>query len=273
MKKNARPQGQVRQSQIVTTFGPGAMVDLTDYAAIVGGLEHWHGTGRRLHEERLQAKIQALLNLPKIDLYEPPIDSGNPDAPRSGITAWQFPEWFIAQGDEMLLDGFRSRPMVHRHALVGGKYLGTDKRKYRVIPVRFVQACPNGHISDIDWYGFVHGFEGDCRRQLWMDELGTSGDLADIFVRCECKQRRSLAQATRRENIPLSYCKGLRPWLGPASQEKCGGAEASPTEPAIGTVGEQFVLPSVIKRHLDTGSGRARAQGRGPRVGRLPSLR
>lgn len=36
-----RPAGQIRQSQIVTTFGPGAMVDLPDYAVIVGGLHNW----------------------------------------------------------------------------------------------------------------------------------------------------------------------------------------------------------------------------------------
>jgi len=27
----------------------------------------------------------------------------DPNAPRTGITAWQFPEWFIAQGDEVKL--------------------------------------------------------------------------------------------------------------------------------------------------------------------------
>jgi pyruvate/2-oxoglutarate dehydrogenase complex dihydrolipoamide dehydrogenase (E3) component len=34
---DVRPAGQIRQSQIVTTFGPGAMVDLPDHAVIVGG--------------------------------------------------------------------------------------------------------------------------------------------------------------------------------------------------------------------------------------------
>jgi hypothetical protein len=45
MKPQARPHGQIRQSQIVTTFGPGAMVDLPDHAAIIGGLEHWRSRG------------------------------------------------------------------------------------------------------------------------------------------------------------------------------------------------------------------------------------
>ena len=33
---NVKPAGQIRQSQIVTTFGPGAMVDLPDHAIIIG---------------------------------------------------------------------------------------------------------------------------------------------------------------------------------------------------------------------------------------------
>ena len=35
-RADVRPNGQIRQSQIVTTFGPGAMVDLPDHAVIVG---------------------------------------------------------------------------------------------------------------------------------------------------------------------------------------------------------------------------------------------
>ena len=35
-----------------------------------------------------------------------------------------------------------------------------------------------------------------CRRQLWLDERGTSGDLADLVVRCECGKSRGLYEAT-----------------------------------------------------------------------------
>jgi len=94
--------------------------------------------------------------------------------------------------------------------------------------VRFVQACVNGHISDLDWHDFVHRGRSSCKRQLWMDERGTSGDLADIFARCECGQSRSLAEAAEMDKRPLGYCKGLRPWLGAASQEKCGGDQGTP---------------------------------------------
>ena len=35
------PDGTVRQGQVVTTFGPGAMLDLLNDAVLVGGLDFW----------------------------------------------------------------------------------------------------------------------------------------------------------------------------------------------------------------------------------------
>jgi hypothetical protein len=39
--KDRRPDGNIRHSQVVTTYGPGALVDLVDDAAIVSGLSWW----------------------------------------------------------------------------------------------------------------------------------------------------------------------------------------------------------------------------------------
>ena len=61
-RADVRPNGQIRQSQIVTTFGPGAMVDLPDHAVIIGGLDHWNGRiNHRITEDRLAAKVKAAL--------------------------------------------------------------------------------------------------------------------------------------------------------------------------------------------------------------------
>ena len=56
-----RPHGQLRLSQILTTFGPGAMVDLPNHAVLIGGLDNWTDEGRKpIYEERLIAKLQKL---------------------------------------------------------------------------------------------------------------------------------------------------------------------------------------------------------------------
>ena len=40
-------------------------------------------------------------------------------------------------------------------------------------------------------------------RPLWLDERGTSGDLADLVVRCECGKSRGMYEATMIELAPL----------------------------------------------------------------------
>jgi hypothetical protein len=91
--------------------------------------------------------------------------------------------------------------------------------------VRFVRACRKGHIGDIDWYAFVHGGNTACRaqqRQLYFDERGTTGDLSEVWVRCECKAERPMSDAARMQTKALGNCDGARPWLGPFTKEPCG---------------------------------------------------
>ncbi len=219
-----RPPGQLRQSQVITTFGPGAMLDLPNHSVLVGGLDYWTGRGDEIHEPRLIAKLQGLLELPSLKLFTPPPDQEDPTAPQTGISAWQFPEWFITQdiatGDTA--SPVRSRLLIHRKALRSNKYVDQDKKKWPVVPVRFVRACRCGHIGDIDWRTFVHGGPTNCLRQLWMEERGTSGDLSEVFVRCECRMERNMIQAMLLANMALGHCDGSRPWLGPYTKETCG---------------------------------------------------
>jgi hypothetical protein len=88
-----------------------------------------------------------------------------------------------------------------------------------------VRACRAGHIGDIDWYTFVHKGASDCaaqQRQLYVDERGTSGDLSEVWIRCDCKAERSMVEAALLQNRALGFCDGARPWLGPYTKESCG---------------------------------------------------
>jgi hypothetical protein len=222
-RPNARPHGQLRRSQVVTTFGPGSLLDLPNHSVLVGGLDDWAGLGDEVHEPRLVDKLKRLLDLPALRLFSPPPDADDASAPKTGITAWQFPEWFITQDAEEGGRGgaARSRRLVSRRRLTKGKYIDDDKVKHSVVPIRFVRACPAGHIGDIDWYYFAHRGASPCRRQLWVDERGTSGDIMDISVRCDCGAQRRLSDAALPERRALGQCDGARPWLGVNSREGC----------------------------------------------------
>lgn len=228
MKRVVKPQGEIRQSQLVTTFGPGSMVDLPDHSVLIAGLDAWTPGGDLISEPRLSRKLAAVLGVPSVDLKTPPPADDDPTAPPRGIVAFQFPEWFIVQGARQTEDGgnSRTRLLVHRKSLTRGKFIDRDQKKRSVVPVRFVRACRAGHIGDIDWYAFTHNGPSDCAkqgRQLFIDERGTSGDLTEVWVRCECgKAERSMAQAAVLANHALGSCDGSRPWLGAFTKETCG---------------------------------------------------
>ena len=215
-----RAHGQIRRGQVIGTYGPGALIDLPNDSAIVGGLETWSKVSAddEIIEPWLSQKLQALTEVPAPRLYAPPPESTDPSQPTRGIGVWRFPEWFVVQerdGDE---ERERSRRLVHRKALdERGRFDGQQ-----VVATRFVRACPKGHVDDLDWRYFVHGPEGNCRRQLWLDERGTGGDLADLTVRCACKKFRRFYEATMLELNPLGPCLGARPWLGKNANEECG---------------------------------------------------
>ena len=100
MNTRAKGHGQIRRSQVITTYGPGALIDLPRDSAIVGGLDKWPSESKleEIDEPRLSRKLQMVLgdsSLPR--LYAPPTPSNVPGQP-IGIGAWRFPEWFIVPG-------------------------------------------------------------------------------------------------------------------------------------------------------------------------------
>ncbi|HUT57962.1 MAG TPA: DUF1998 domain-containing protein [Phycisphaerae bacterium] len=218
---------QIRSSQLITTFGPGAMVDLPDDAVIITGTDVWRYSRNSppplIAESRLQAKVEGLLGAKPIALKKPPAaveDRGfTPD-----IRGYRFPEWFIVQHPFTSKRGYRARRLVHLNDLDKGRFRDEDGKKYPVVPVRFVRACKRGHVGDIDWHSFIHGTDTGCRRGLFVEERGTTGDLDAIWACCDCGETRVMSQAARMELRALGSCNGARPWLGPGTRESCGEA-------------------------------------------------
>jgi len=218
---NGKAHGQLRRSQVITTFGPGALIDLPSESAIVGGLDTWGSEANLepIDEPRLAYKLTSMTGVQGLRLYAPPPEPEHSQDRQRGIGAWRFPEWFVVQESNpgsTGQTGSRSRRMVRRTALDRGRF---DKRP--VVATRFVRACSRGHVDDIDWHRFVHGPDDPCRRQLRLDERGTSGDLAEQIVRCECGKSRRMHEATDMARFPLGTCSGARPWLGRHAGETC----------------------------------------------------
>lgn len=216
-----RAHGQVRRSQVITTWGPGAPLDLPRDAGIVAGLDTWPKTAKldEVVDPRLSRKLGLLTGVVNPRLFAPPGDTAALGETPLGIGVWRFPRWMLVQEEVKPGESAdRRRRLVPRKAL-------DDKQRFEgrdVVPTRFVRACSRGHIADVDWYRFVPHKAESCKRQLWLDERGTGGDLGDLTVRCECGGSRGLREAAESDGMPLGPCFGQRPWLGRHTEEPCG---------------------------------------------------
>ena len=95
-----KPQGELRQSQVVMTFGPGSMVDLPKHSVLIAGLDYWTGGGDGNLRAAPGSQGAKLLALPSVRLITPPPADEDPLGPNPHIEAFQFPEWFITQDNE-----------------------------------------------------------------------------------------------------------------------------------------------------------------------------
>ncbi|MSR45390.1 MAG: DUF1998 domain-containing protein [Phycisphaerales bacterium] len=217
---------QIRQSQIVMGFGPGAMVDLPNSSVMVAGLDDWTYTNEEraacaLQEPRLLSRLIARFGQPNLELRRPPKACVSSSEFESSVTAWRFPRWFVAATDERTKDGYFRRRLIHRREIVNGKFVHNGKA-VSIIPIRFVRACPRGHIDDIDWQILIHGGPSACPAPKWFIEHGNSGDLAEVEVTCDCGSKLRMSEAADRSRRSFGMCDGARPWLGPRTRETCG---------------------------------------------------
>jgi hypothetical protein len=218
MAKNSQ-----RLSQLVSTFGPGSMVDLPTRSVIVGGLDLWEGSPAsrvEVKEPRLREKLERLLKdagrldqARTLSLFAPPVDEEIPGNQPRGVRSPVFPRTFVCDEVETTSTGASRRRLADWKELDVTRrktFELDDGRKSSVTPLRFVCACDRGHLEDIRWRWVVHG-PTTCKLPMWMEERGTSADPADTSIVCTCGKSLSLQDAFQPNR--LGVCDGKRPWL------------------------------------------------------------
>jgi hypothetical protein len=255
----------LRLSQIVTTFGPGAMVDLPTRSVMIGGTNLWDvrdpTVSRIINEPRLQQLLERSMREAgrlaangKITLRTPPIDADTPGFTNPHcIDALVFPTLFICERTEQVPNQpIRRRRLVKWEQLDGNslkhKYRMSDDKLVDVSPIRFIGACEQGHIEDIDWRWVVHE-GGKCDRPMYLEEKGTSGSPADTAIVCDCGQRISFQET----NIVgrLGPCHGERPWLGSRNREPCSNRLKLLIRTATNTYFTQLVTVISLAQEVD----------------------
>lgn len=237
--------GDLRPSQLISTFGIGAIVDLPHISAIVMGIDEWDVYQmQELGEERLRAAVRRALRSNVERLLAPPSApdvGGQPPnssdtAARVGVPVATFPRWLRCPHPRCnllapLSSGlFRLEPSKFHPERT--RYLHTNCVKPRkppiAVPSRFLVACKAGHLDDFPWVHFAHRGESGCGASvIRLAQMGVAGEASDLYVKCDaCEEPyRALSEVfdTGSENV-LPACRARRPHLRDYDEEGCGEA-------------------------------------------------
>ena len=205
----AKPGWSVRRSQLITTYGVGALVTAGLESVMVVGLDRWKPGELDLHEPRLERRMRVS------GFRRPPASESDEDVP-----VVRFPTWVFCPNEECDTGLDQHRRITRKH----------DNRcpdcEQELVPSRFVVACAKGHLDDFPFFNWVHNGSGDWdpeqRHSLSIRSRGTSAALRDISVACTCGRSATMDGALGARALRgITECRGRRPWLPYADDEDC----------------------------------------------------
>ncbi|MDD1786449.1 DUF1998 domain-containing protein [Burkholderia gladioli] len=239
MTTNRTPVGEVRPSQLLWTYGPGALIDLPNLSVVTLGIDQWEKDRcQPIAEPRLLAAVRKVLGPQVENLRMPPFQKSELVDPWSaeaniGVPVRPFPRWmrcvkcgllspFDAGLFEIKENRFRPERTRFVHKGCRGSKGDQPAKDADAVPARFLLACRDGHLDDFPWHYFVHGGNSSCKGTLRFFESGASLQTENLWVKCDaCGASRSMAQAfgkAGKENLPS--CRGRHPHLD-HFDEKC----------------------------------------------------
>ncbi|MCP4396739.1 MAG: DUF1998 domain-containing protein [bacterium] len=203
----------LRRSQFITVYGPGSILEGPDGPRIIpvfARSELFTQECRPQHFEITDLRLsQALLNGAGI-LRLPSNAEINQLDSRWIYSTTPFPSWALCVRHGVL---YRKTNNNSNHACPRCDPLENQFDAWiqvRRQAIRFVRACPAGHLDDVDWIGIIEHQKNDCHPS-YLHWRGGGGSLRQINIVCpDCNASINLGLAYSRE----WHCSGRFPEWG-----------------------------------------------------------
>lgn len=208
MPFNRKLLGDLRPNQIITTFGPGSIVDAVKDSVTILDTSYWKDRGKKIIDGRLASYLG-------VDCFYMPRTSAN----WGDVPVVSFPYTHICSKCGRLFD-IRDDFDLEKYLSLGAR---CPECGWSAYPSRFITICEDGHMDDFPWSWWVHRGNDGCDGVLKINSSGDTSTLADMHVRCtKCNAWRSMSGATQKENFEGMVCRGHHPFRPHARNERCG---------------------------------------------------
>ncbi|WP_434447606.1 DrmB family protein [Lentzea sp. E54] len=206
-------QRKIRQSQTIVPFGVGAIFDFQGESLVACDTFRWGARGEKIQSERLAATLGVAEFR-----SAPAVDSNAWAPPSRGIPYARFPSWLFCQKCRRMTRWSRSLEQEGKVSTCAN-----CPGKKQLVPMRWIQICPEGHMDDIDWKRWAHSGNPSlealqCQKEnLFFETVGKkgAGGLDTLQIHCHsCHSRQSLMGITSKGSLKAIKvgCSGRQPW-------------------------------------------------------------
>lgn len=227
-KTKWKTAGESRRSQVVSTSGPGAIVDYPRLSGIMAGLDDWNIYDGSLPREARFGERNLQKMLGDLDFFVQ-VSTDEHMEHKFALPVYRFPRYYYCPECHML-DRYTkiSRTIGKDDEYNKILYCNNSKcqkngKPIRLIPSRFIVACRNGHIDDFPYFEWVHrncGYFKEDKHDLTLEYKGNTGGLDSILIKCTCGAAESMAGSMDKDALSFMNCTCCMPWLGLGSERK-----------------------------------------------------
>ena len=202
----------IRPSQFILTYGVGSILEASSGPRMIPEFDKWgeifySGSEKNVSDFEIDVDIHE--NILDGNIFRIPTNvSLNKKENHAIFKTFPFPSWGLCVEHGYLFE-FENN---ERTRCPDCRRTRFDLKRKQAI--RFVRACPDGHMDDIDWRHMI-SHKTDCGRRVYR-WTSTGGSLDDVIIRCGCNRQVTLQDVYDKNRI----CSGRFPEI-PGSKEKC----------------------------------------------------
>lgn len=211
---------RIRQNQTIMPFGVGGIIDIRGESFVATDITTWGRHGEPITSRRLAAKlgVQQFRAAPVAPEGKRQFTSNAP-----GPVYSRFPRWTFCPSCRSMI-----RWRVQDED--ADKVPACVRCGRQLAPMRFIQICARGHMSDVDWVNWAHSKAQEPEQQqcgrltLRFFTQGYSGGLSSLIIRCvTCSAYRPLTGITAKNTLEQLgvRCGGRQPWQRPEDAVEC----------------------------------------------------
>lgn len=197
-----------RRTQLVSTYGIGALFPAQDESFMILGLDDWRtDLCREIPEPRLARSLG-------VQTFRMPPSGSHK---QRDVPVIRFPSMHHCPKCRRLDDHFRFCTYDKNNC---------EECSRTLTPSRFVVSCTDGHIDEFPYYRWLHVDQEvtqGAKHKMSLRTMGESSSLKDIVLSCSCgvKQRSMAGSFGANALGGVIKCAGRRPWLQGAPNEEC----------------------------------------------------